>query len=65
MVPSGINVPPGKFAKNNNSTPWNNLTAWNPMANREMRDLFSPEQPQLTYLCPQEISKASMKAFQA
>ena len=24
MVPSGINVPPGKFGKNNNRTPWNN-----------------------------------------
>ena len=26
MVPSGINVPPGKFGKNNNRTPWNNRT---------------------------------------
>ena len=26
MVPSGINVPPGKFGKNNNRTPWNKRT---------------------------------------
>ena len=26
MVPSGINVPPGKFGKNNKRTPWNNRT---------------------------------------
>ena len=26
MVPSGIKVPPGKFDKNNNRTPWNNCT---------------------------------------
>ena len=26
MVPSGINLPPGKFGKNNNRTPWNSHT---------------------------------------
>ena len=26
MVPSEINVPPGKFVKNNKRTPWNNHT---------------------------------------
>ena len=28
MVPSGINVPPGKFGKNNNSTTLNKGTPW-------------------------------------
>ena len=27
-VPSRINVPPGKFGKNNNSTAWSNSTPW-------------------------------------
>ena len=26
MVPSGINVPPGKFLENNKRTPWNKRT---------------------------------------
>ena len=26
MLPSGINVPPGKFGKSNNRTPWNSHT---------------------------------------
>ena len=33
MVPSGINVPPGNFGKNNNSTPWNKRTSWKTMEN--------------------------------
>ena len=31
MVPSGINVPPGKFGKKNNRTPWNKHTPWKTM----------------------------------
>ena len=31
MVSSGINVPPGKFGKINNRTPWNDRTPWKTM----------------------------------
>ena len=31
MVPSGINVPPGKLGKKNNRAPWNYRTHWKTM----------------------------------
>ena len=31
MVPSGINVPPGKLGKKNNRTVWNNSAPWKTM----------------------------------
>ena len=43
MVPSGINVPPGKFGKNNNSTPWNNRTPFK--TQNDGCSLFEVENP--------------------
>ena len=43
MVPSGINVPPGNFGKNNKSTPWNNHTPLKPQNLFLKRTLFKVE----------------------
>ena len=46
MVPSGINVPPGQFGKNNNRTPLNKrtVTRW------KTQGSITYEQPLLTLL---------------
>ena len=43
MVPSGINVPPGKFGKNNNRTPWNKRTPLKIQNMFHKRTLFEEE----------------------
>ena len=46
MVPSGINVPPGKIGKNNNSTPWNKRTPWKTQKGEIFfKKIFELEQP--------------------
>ena len=51
MVPSGINVPPGKIDKNNNHTPWNNRTLCTGEPRNEGLEIWGEvpnEQPLLT-----------------
>ena len=43
MVPSGINVPIGKFGKNNNRTPWNKRTPLKIQNMFHKRTLFEEE----------------------
>ena len=45
IVPSGINIHPGKFCRNNNRTPWNNRTPPGKPRNK----VFFPKRPLLTY----------------
>ena len=44
MVPSGINVPPGKFGKNNKHTPWKTQT-YGMFLKRTLFEVENPSEP--------------------